>query len=71
MIPKSLHTVTAIVAVAQRIGTYESFYSNTALIQLAVDVLGYNEAMDIYDLKGQALKKLNKLRTNPALSLVA
>jgi hypothetical protein len=62
MIPKSLHTVTVLVAVAQQIACYESFYDNKILIERAANILGYQGVADVHELKAQAVKKLNKLR---------
>lgn len=76
MIPKSLHTVTVLVNVSNILAdVYGPTVSNAELVDLAAAHLGYGDAADVYSLKGQAVKKLDKTRkvtSRPAkLSLVA
>lgn len=57
---KSLHTVTAVVRVAQMIATYERINDPDSLIPAALEALGYHGAADPYDLAGHARKALAK-----------
>lgn len=63
MIPKSLHTVTVLVNVSLILAdVYGQSVSNTELVDLAAAHLGYADAPDVYSLKDQAVKKLDKTR---------
>jgi hypothetical protein len=70
MIPKSLHTVTVLVNVSLILADQYPTMKTVDLVSLAAEHLGYIEADDIYDLKGQAVKKLDKVRKPVALTLV-
>jgi hypothetical protein len=60
MVPKSLHTVSALVAVAKLIKGNAPTLDNAKAVEQALNVLGYNIEFDEYKLTEQALKKLNK-----------
>lgn len=59
-VPKSLHTVTTLVAVAKLIKANAPTLDNAKAVEQALNVLGYNIEFDEYKLTEQALKKLNK-----------
>jgi hypothetical protein len=59
-LPKSLHTVTVLVAVAKLIQDTKLGYSAFDAVYQALVVLGYSSEEDHYSLALQALKKLNK-----------
>ena len=58
-LPKSLHTVSVLVAVAQRLIINEGLSAAIAVSE-TLSVLGYTNTPDTYGLAQQALKKLNK-----------
>jgi len=59
VLPKSLHTVTALIAVAKLIKQGNP-QSNQDAVLSALAVLGYTEEQDTYKLTLQAVAKLNK-----------
>lgn len=64
MIPKSLHTVTVLVAVAQHLASRDSYFANpqhaAAAIDCAAAILGYAGANDVHGLRAAAIRKLEK-----------
>ena len=58
--PKSLHTVTVIVAMARLILDAKPHYTPYDAVYAALSALGYPSESDHYGLALQALKKLNK-----------
>ena len=69
MIPKSLHTVTVLVNMARVLSSVYRMSTDAQLINLAAIELGYEGTDDIYDLKGQALKKFSKLHAQANASI--
>lgn len=59
-LPKSLHTVSVIVAVAKLFLVSAPHYNAYGAVHAALQALGYKEEEDIYSLTQQAIKKLNK-----------
>ena len=57
---KSLHTVSVLVQVALYVLQSNGATSNKAAIDNACVILGLSDKPDVYDLKGAALKQLNK-----------
>ncbi len=62
ILPKSLHTVTAIVNVARHLRTANPTWTPTQCVVWSVDVLGYGFGPDVdpYGLKARALAILEK-----------
>lgn len=61
MIPKSLHTVSVLVAVATELKKHaHSQFTAADLVDAAAVTLGYAEAADVYGLKAAAVRKLEK-----------
>jgi hypothetical protein len=60
MVPKSLHTVTALINVAKLIKQSSPTLDNAKAVEQALNVLGYNIEFDSYKLTEQAIAKLNK-----------
>lgn len=60
MIPKSLHTVTALVSVARHLRESNGRLSALQAICAANKVLGYDGVADVHGLTGKALKVLAK-----------
>ena len=60
MVPKSLHTVTALINVAKLIKQSSPALENAKAVEQALNVLGYNIGFDDYKLTEQAIAKLNK-----------
>lgn len=61
MIPKSLHTVTAIVNVARAIIVLNGNTSNADAISAALVILGHADSADTYGLADKARKALAKV----------
>lgn len=59
-IPKSLHTVTVLVAFAKALYATSNGYTMQECLTHAVAQLGYSDTPDNYALITQALKKINK-----------
>lgn len=59
-VPKSLHTVTVLIAMAKLIQETRTHYTSEDAVYKALDTLGYSSTDDHYGLALQALKKLNK-----------
>ena len=59
-LPKSLHTVTVLVAVARLFLAQAPHYNAFGAVHAALQSLGYTEEQDTYSLTQQAIKKLNK-----------
>ena len=62
-IPKSLHTVTVLVATAQ-VFIDLAQYPIPVAVEMAVAVLGYTDTPDVYNLVQQATTKLVKINVN-------
>lgn len=64
MIPKSLHTVSVLVAVARLFQDLASHQGSpmaaTYAVESAAATLGYADAPDVYALKAAAVRKLEK-----------
>lgn len=60
MIPKSLHTVTALVNLAKHLMEYNDDAPIENCVYKAVHILGYTDTPDVHGLIAQALKKLTK-----------
>ncbi len=58
---KSLHTVSVLVQVALYVLQSTGVASNKAAIEAAIVILGLADKPDLYDLKGAALKQLNRI----------
>ncbi len=58
---KSLHTVSVLVQVALYVLQSNGATSNKAAIEAAIVILGLSDKPDVYDLKGAALKQLNRI----------
>lgn len=59
-IPKSLHTVTVLVAIAREISILRHPYSVEESVASAVCILGLEDAPDVYGLREQAIRKLSR-----------
>lgn len=64
MIPKSLHTVSVLVAVAKRETDVARIMAQSidaaAAVERAAYILGYSTESDVYQLKAAAVRKLEK-----------
>lgn len=60
MIPKSLHTVTVLVALTKHLHSAKPDFPIETCLFKALDILGYINAPDIHGLVAQAMKKLTK-----------
>lgn len=60
-LPKSLHTVTVLVAVATELRTDDM--TARAAIERALAVLGYNNASDTYGLAAKAVRQLERAQS--------
>ena len=60
VVPKSLHTVTVLVAMSRLILDSKPHYTVADTVYKALETLGYPAESDNYGLALQALKKLNK-----------
>jgi hypothetical protein len=58
---KSLHTVSVLVQVALYVLQSNGATNNKAAIDAAIAILGLSDKPDVYDLKGAALKQLNRI----------
>lgn len=64
MIPKSLHTVTALVNVARFVALNDCTTAPANAIALAASVLGYTDSTpDIHGLKAKAVAVLKRVRS--------
>lgn len=63
MIPKSLHTVTALVNLAKHLKDKDSSKNHDIhYVYVAAEILGYPmETVDVHSMRQQALKKLSKV----------
>lgn len=60
-VPKSLHTVTVLVAMSRLILDAKPHYTAYDAVYAAMSALGYPAEADHYSLAQQAFKKLNKV----------
>jgi hypothetical protein len=57
-LPKSLHTVTALVRVARHVQSRHGVMSNATALEKALDILGYSKSQDDYKLCDLAAKQM-------------
>lgn len=60
MIPKSLHTVSVLVAVAKLMQSHLTGLTACDYVDLAANSLGYADESDTYALKAAAVRKLER-----------
>lgn len=60
-VPKSLHTVTVLVAMARLILDARPYYTPYDAVYASLSALGYPSESDYYSLAQQAFKKLSKV----------
>jgi hypothetical protein len=61
MIPKSLHTVTALVALAKYVkATGSDADTNIGAVYAATNILGYSVKNDVYNLVDKAIRAMDK-----------
>jgi hypothetical protein len=60
MIPKSLHTVSVLLAVAKLLRSHLTGLTSCDYVDIAASSLGYADADDVYGLKAAAVRKLER-----------